>query len=156
MAHRHGLRQDLPHDCLDIEYNDDSVVQMSQPADDSAPRDVSSRRFESLGGEWLHIAHFVDREADDFREVLGEDDGSFGRGAPTRQSCREIDHRNDRPAKVDQPPNELRRTGKPRSLPDRHDLAHGSDIAAVHRVPDGEQQQPEWRALGRSVTQWIV
>ena len=51
MARTTWLGHYLPYDCRDIEYNDDSVVQMSQTAHDPAARYVTSGQFESVRGE---------------------------------------------------------------------------------------------------------
>ena len=136
-----GLRHHLPYDCGDLEYYDDSGLQMSQTPHDSAARYITALRLEPIGGQDLDIAHFVHRQADALVTVFRQDDRPvIGRGAAGKAGC-EVDHRHDRAPQVDQPAHVRRRAGKPRGAPERDDFSNGADITAIHRARDREQQQ---------------
>jgi len=61
MARTSWLGHYLPYDCRDIEYYDDSVVQMSQTAHDPAACDVTSGELEPVRSQQLNVPDFVDR-----------------------------------------------------------------------------------------------
>src|SRR4051812_19477289 len=68
----------LAYDCRDIEYNDDSVVQMSQTPHDSAACNVTRRGLETVRRQHLNVSNFVDGKTHLLRAELRQHDGSVG------------------------------------------------------------------------------
>ena len=106
-----GSRHYLAYDCGDIEYNDDSVVEMSQTAHDSPACQITARRLEALGRQHLDVAHFIDREADLFGPELGEYDRPVVGARRSSEPSRQVDDGDDGAAEIDQPANVGGRAG---------------------------------------------
>jgi hypothetical protein len=65
----------LAYDCRDIEYNDDSVVQMSQTPHDSTACDVTRRGLETVRRQHLNVSNLIDRQTHLLRAELRQHDG---------------------------------------------------------------------------------
>ena len=135
------LRHYLSDDCGDLEYNDDSTVEMSQTPHDAAAPHVTTRRLESLGRQDLDIAHFVHRQSDVLVTEFRQDDRPVVSRGGAGEAGHEIDHRYDRAAQVEQAAHVGWRAGQSRGTPERNDLTNGAYVAAIHRAGDREQQQ---------------
>ena len=136
------LRHDLPYDSRDIEYNDDSIVEMSQTAHDPAARHVTSGDLEPVRGQDLNVSHLVHRQADLLGPMLGQHHRPLGRSRRSGQARCEIDHRHDCAAQVDETANVGGGAGQSRRMANRDDLTHPTDVAAVDGACHREQQQP--------------
>src|SRR4051794_3527986 len=96
-----SLRHDLPNYRGDFEYNDDSVVQMSQTAHDPSARHITTSRLELLRRQDLHVTDFVHREPDGLVPELREHDGPLVGSGAAGQTGREVDDRDYGAAQIE-------------------------------------------------------
>jgi len=73
-----GSSHYLAYDCRDIEYNDDSVVQMSQTPHDSTACHVTRRGLETVRRQHLNVSNLIDRQTHLLRAELRQHDGPVG------------------------------------------------------------------------------